>query len=248
MAGTSSGSTQLSHGDSDRVAVDSRTHLDGSMLSPAALWLIGCGTIGGVLFALTYVVEGATRTGYNGWQQAISVLSLGPGGWVQQASFIIFGILAVMSAFGWRIALNPGAGSMWYPILKAITGLGLIVDGIFSQDPVIGYPIGTATIGAPTTHGVIHNLFAYVTITSIVIGCFVLAYRFAKEPRWRGWVAYVVLTGLLTMVFIATFGALNGHAGAPAGLFEKLATGINTLLSLAILVRLLLDRRRFAHE
>ena len=64
---------------------------------------------------------------------------------------------------------------------------------------------------------------------------------------WRGWVAYVVLTGLLTMVFIASFGALNGQAGAPAGLFEKLATGIKTLLSLAIWIRLLLDRRRYAH-
>jgi hypothetical protein len=56
-------------------------------------------------------------------------------------------------------------------------------------------------------------------------------------------VAYALATGLLTIVFIAIFGALNNRPGAAAGLFERLATGINTILSLAIFARLMLDRR-----
>jgi hypothetical protein len=219
--------------------------LDGARLSPTALLLVACGALGGVLFAATYLVEGATRPGYNAWQQAISALSLGPGGWVQQVNFILFGILALASAFGWRAALMPGVGATWYPILKGVTGLGLIVDGFFSQDPAVGYPVG-AVVGAPTSHGIIHNLFAFVTITAIATSAFILARRFAMEPRWRGWALVALLTGVLTMVFIAIFGALNGHAGAPAGLFERLSTGINTLLSLAIFTRLLIERRQAA--
>lgn len=126
--------------------------------------------------------------------------------------------------------------------------MGLIVDGFFSQDPVIGYPVGTTVVGAPTTHGIVHNLAAFVTITAIAVSCFVLARRFAVESRWRGWALYAVVTGLLTMGLIAVFGAMNGHAGAPAGLFERLATGINTILSLLVFSRLLLDRRGYARQ
>lgn len=219
---------------------------DGALLSPAALWLMACGTFGGVLFAGTYLIEGAIRPGYDAWQLAISVLSLGPGGWVQQVNFVVFGALVLGSAFGWRMALMPGAGATWYPILKGITGAGLIVDGFFSQDPVVGYPVGTTVAGAATVHGIIHNLGAFVTITAIAVGCFVLARRFAEEPRWRGWAVYAVVTGLLTMALIAAFGAMNGHAGAPAGLLERLATGINTVLSVLVFTRLLFDRRRVA--
>jgi hypothetical protein len=228
-------------------STQSRPSLDGALISPLALFLIGCGAFGGVLFAVTYLIEGATRPGYDAMQYAISVLSLGPGGWVQQVNFVVFGALALVSAIGWRMALTPGIGRVWYPLLKAIIGAGLIVDGFFSQDPVAGYPVG-AIVGATTTHAVVHSLSAFVTITVIAVSCFVLARRFAVEPRWRGWVIYTVLTGVLTIALIAAFGATNNQAGAPAGLFERLATGVNTLLSLLIFARLLLDRRALAHR
>ena len=121
---------------SSAASVQSQPALDGALLSPLALLLIGCGAFGGVLFAATYLIEGATRPGYDAIQYAISVLSLGPGGWLQQVNFVIFGVLALVSAVGWRLALTPGIGRFWYPLLKAIIGLGLIVDGFFSQDPV----------------------------------------------------------------------------------------------------------------
>jgi hypothetical protein len=205
--------------------------------------LIACGTFGGILFAAVYLIEGATRPAYDAWQQAISALSLGPGGWVQQVNFIVFGVLAFASAFGWRMALKPGVGATWYPILKGLTGIGLVIDGFFSQDPAVGYPVG-AIVGAPTVHGIIHNLFAFVTITALAVSSFVLARRFAKEPRWRGWALIAALTGILTLAFIALFGATNGHVGSPAGLFERLATGVNSILGLSIFVRLLIDRGR----
>jgi hypothetical protein len=227
------------------TSASAQPSLDGALLSPLALFLIGCGAFGGALFALTYLIEGATRPGYDGVQYAISVLSLGPGGWIQQVNFVVFGALALLSAMGWRMALTPGVGRLWYPLLKAVIGVGLIVDGFFSQDPVVGYPIG-AVVGATTTHAVVHTLAAFVTITAIAASCFVLARRFAAEPRWRGWVVYTVLAGLLTIALIAAFGATNNHPGAPSGLLERLATGVNTLLSLLIFARLLLDRRSVA--
>jgi len=234
--------------DSSRIALDpassgiAHSKLDSGALSATTRALVSCSAIGGLLFAGTYLIEGATRPGYDAWQQAISALSLGPGGWVQQANFVVFGVLVLCSAFGWRQALTPGVGATWVPILQGIIGLGLIVDGFFSQDPAPGYPPG-AVLTDPTLHGIIHNLAAGPSITALALTCFVFARRFAVEPRWRGWATYSVITGLLTIVFIAAFGMVGAHGGL-AGLYERLATGAHSLWSLLLVARLLFGMRR----
>jgi hypothetical protein len=54
--------------------------------------------------------------------------------------------------------------------------VGLIMDGVFSQDPAPGYPAG-ALASHPTMHGQVHTLFAFVAIMAMAAGCFVLAGR-----------------------------------------------------------------------
>ena len=220
---------------------NAKWELNGASFSPTTLLLVSLGTVGGLLFALIYLIEGITRPGYDIWQHSISLLSLGPGGWVQQVNFVVFGVITLCSAIGWRQALAPGVGAIGYPILRGLEGVGLIVDGVFSQDPADGYPPGSH-VTTVSGHATIHVLFAFLTITAIAVGNFVLARRFAGETRWRGWAIAAVATGLLTMIFIAIFGALSAHAGTPAGLFERLATGINSVFGLLIVVRLWLDR------
>ena len=222
---------------------DTQSGLDGAPMSRATLLLVSSGTIGSILFTTTYLIEGITRPGYNAWQQAISALSLGPGGWVQQANFIIFGLILLFAAFGWRRVLKPGVAATWFPILEATTGLAMIVDGFFSQDPAPGYPQG-AILTAPTLHGEIHLIFAFISITALAFSCFALARRFAVEPRWRGWATFSVITGLLTIILITIFGAESSHVGMTAGLFERLATGVHSIWGLLLLVRLLTLSRR----
>lgn len=200
------------------------------------LWLT-CGTIGSLLFTTTYLIEGVTRPGYDAWQQAISALSLGPGGWLQQANFVIFGLITIWTAFAWRQFLTGGIGAAAYPIIRGVQGLALIVDGFFSQDPA-GYPAGAAALTTPGVHAVIHQIFAFVAITAIAVGFCVLAPRLAKEPGWRWWATYSVVSALLTIVFIATFGALNGQHSAIAGIFERLATSVATVWDIIFLTRL----------
>ncbi|HSP10240.1 MAG TPA: DUF998 domain-containing protein [Candidatus Dormibacteraeota bacterium] len=205
------------------------------------LLLIALGICGALLFAAVWLIEGATRPGYSAWAHTISALSLGPSGWVQRLNFIIFGALTLGSALGWRQALAHGVGAVAYPVLKAIEGVGLIVDGVFSQDPLAGYPPG-ALITGPTVHGVIHVTFAIITITAIGLDWFVLARRFAGDPTWRGWGKYAVITGVLTIVFIAISGPMVLWGGL-AGLFERLSTESSAPLGLLILGRLLLQAR-----
>jgi hypothetical protein len=204
--------------------------------------LLACDAIGWVVFAATFLIEGATRPAYVAWQQAISALSLGPGGWLQQANFIFLGALVVVSALGWWQALQPGIGSRVYPVLKAVAGVGLIGAGLFSQDPASGYPPGAVQV-APTLHGDIHQICAFVSVTPLALSCFVLARRFAVEPCWRGWAAYAVISGILILTFVSTFGALSAHGSAVGGIFERLMAGTAALLSLLVILRLLFFTR-----
>lgn len=214
-----------------------RSGLDGAFLGARTWTLLAAGTIGGLLFTAAYLVEGATRAGYDGLAEPISALSLGPGGWMQQLNFAGFGVLMAASAVGWRAVLRGGPGAAVFPLLRGIAGVGLVMDGLFSQDPEPGYPPGARAV-APSVHGQLHTLFAMVTITALAGSCLVLARRFAAEPPWRRWAAFAAATGVATIVFIAAFGAMGGHGGA-AGLCERLAGGVNSLLGVAVLARML---------
>jgi len=213
-----------------------RAGLDGGALPVRAWLLLAAGTAGGLVFTGVYLAEGATRAGYRTLAQPISALSLGPGGWVQQLNFILFGVLVLLSAAGWRAALAPGRGALAFPVLRVIAGVGLVMDGLFAQDPSGGYPPG-AQAGTPTVHGQVHTLFAVITITALASGCFVLARRFAAEPGWRRWAVLAVAAGVATIVFIAAFGAAGGYGGL-AGLWERAAGGANSVLTVAVLARL----------
>jgi hypothetical protein len=213
-----------------------RAGLDGRGLSVRAWLLLAAGVVGGLAFTGVYLAEGATRAGYQALAQPISALSLGPGGWVQQLNFIVFGVLVCLAAAGWRAALAPGRGAVAVPVLHAVAGVGLVMDGLFSQDPSGGYP-PTVRAGAATVHGQLHTVFAMVTITALASGCFVLGRRFAAEPAWRRWAGLAAAAGAATIVFIAAFGAVGGHGGL-AGVWERAAGGATSVLSLAVLARL----------
>src|SRR5215470_1836213 len=200
-----------------------RAGLDGRPLSVRAWLLLAVGTVGGLVFTGVYLAEGATRAGYRTLAQPVSALSLGPGGWVQQLNFIVFGVLVCLSAAGWRAALAPGRGAVAFPVLRMIAGVGLVMDGLFAQDPSGGYPPG-ARAGVATIHGQVHTLFAMITITALAAGCFVLARRFAAEPAWGWWSVPGAVAGVATIAFIAAFGAAGGTSVLTVTVLARLAT------------------------
>ena len=211
------------------------------------LWWLTCGVAGTVLFPIIYLIEGVTRPGYNAWQQAISALSLGPGGWIQQANFALCGVSVLWSAFVWRKILKGGICATWYPLVRCIEGVGLIAIAIFSQDPGYGYPPGTpAGPGASTLGGTLHLTFTILIVQAMCLGLFVIAWRFWKTPDFRGWTLFSVACGLLPMVFMPFFVlAQNTHSAFAgyAGLFERLATNADAIWGAVLLIPLWAGRR-----
>jgi len=210
--------------------------------------LIACGAIGPLLFILVFLIEGATRPGYSAWHNFVSSLSLSDQGWIQIANFIVCGILMLCFTVGLRQVLRSGKGAVWGPLLLGVFGLSLIIAGLFVTDPSLGYPPGTSS-STQTLHGIIHGANAPLAFGSLTIAIFVLARRFARDPAWRGWSLYSLVTGIL---FVGSFIAClvvaqldqNGvFPNSPAGLLERIAIIIGWGWIALVALRLLRQMR-----
>ena len=200
--------------------------------------LLACGAVGGPLFVVAFVIEGATRANYDPLRHPVSSLALGNFGWVQVANFIVTGLLMLAFAIGLRRAFRPPEGSTWGPLLVGVWAIGLLGAGIFVTDPVSGYPPGTPDAVQYSWHGALHDLFSLPGFVALSAACFVFARRFAARGE-RGWAIYSAVTGVVFAVaFVlasAGFGQAEGLVDL-AGLFQRVAVtvGFGWLTLLAV--------------
>jgi hypothetical protein len=187
-------------------------------------FLLGCGVVGPLLFIVVFLIEGATRPGYNAWKTDVSYLALSNQGWEQIANFLVCGSLCIAFAVGLRRIWRTGRGSAWGPLLVGLFGLGLVIAGVFVIDPGEGYPLGAPLSGSAlqTWHGWMHAINGLLFFNVVLpAACFVLARRFAADPQNRRWARYSWITGALILVlsipistFILPFAV---YAGIPVG-------------------------------
>lgn len=185
--------------------------------------LLACGAAGGPLFVTAFLVDGATRAGYDPMTHAVSQLSLGGRGWLQITNFVVTGLLMLAFAVGLRRALHPGRGATWGPLLVGAYALALVGSGVFVMDPMHGYPPGTPPgLGAdPSWHHTVHDSLGAVVFLSLPAASLVVARRFAADPGARGWAVYSAATGVAMVVLFVAFGAAWEDGSATAGLLQR---------------------------
>lgn len=185
--------------------------------------LLTCGVIAGPLWVGVVVVQMLIRPGFDIRRHAVSALSLGDLGWLQQTNFIVAGLLVVAGAVGLRRALRGGRAGTWGALLVGVYGLGLIAAGIFSTDPVNGFPPGTTTPAQLSVHGMLHLLVSSIAFLSLIgASAIVFARRFAGLGQ-RGWTAYSVATGLY---FLGTWIGLAATGGTFAAVSIAFALAV----------------------
>lgn len=202
-------------------------------------WLLLGGVVGPIAFVGLALAQGAVRPGYDPNRQFVSLLSLGEGGWLQIANFVVCGLLLAAFAIGLHRAWSAGPGSRWVPRLVFVVGIALIVSGMFVTDPAQGYPAG-APAGLPTSvswHAGLHYLGALVVFVGLPASMVIAARR---EPvATRGWSAYSLAAGAVMIGgWLATF-VLAGPDGtlANAGLVQRIAViaGFQWLVAVALI-------------
>ncbi|MET3430019.1 putative membrane protein [Actinoplanes tereljensis] len=168
--------------------------------------LLWCGVVAGPLFVAVFLVNDRIRPDYDPLRDFVSEAAIGPGGWLQIASFLITGALMVAFSVAVRQVV-----SRWTGWLLALFGVSLMLAGAFVSDP------------APTTvrtgHGIVHNLVsAVVFLVSLPAAAFVAA-------RWRptrGWSWYCRAVG----VAVPGLFVLAGGIEAATGVFQRLAIAV----------------------
>jgi hypothetical membrane protein len=192
-------------------------------MNRATTSLLLCGAIAGPFYIVVAVIQLLIRDGFDLRRHALSLLGNGELGWMQIGNFVISGGLVLAGAIGMRRALHPGRGETWVPVLIGIYGASLIAAGIFIADPSFGFPPGTPE-GPPAAislHGILHFVAGAIGFLSLIVGCFVLARRFAAMDH-RGWAVFSRITG--TAFFLAFAGIASG--GGAAIFNEIFATAI----------------------
>ncbi|MBK9732332.1 MAG: DUF998 domain-containing protein [Chitinophagaceae bacterium] len=168
--------------------------------------LLICGQTGCILFIAMFLIQGQLREGYTPLKFPISSLSIGQFGWIQITNFIISGVLIFLSAIGFRQATPSLKNSIWISRLIGAVGFGLVGAGLFSSDPVYGYPTTEPLAVAQfTIHGHLHDFFSIIVFVCLPIAIFKMRNRF-KEANNNSWAAYSFLSGIGILTFFILAG------------------------------------------
>lgn len=191
-------------------------------------FLLWAGAAGALVFPVVFLIDGWTRPQYRPMYHPVSALALGRRGWIQKSNFVLSGTVITAGAIALASALDSG-------VLAAMTGawgLSLVASGIFTMDPMRGYPPGTPET-TPSNVSLAHKLhdragmfvFALAPLTP-VIAIFVIA-----DP---GWQVYSAATALVGVIGSGGFGQAWEHDHPRTGLIQR-ATIISCWIWLGLL-------------
>lgn len=185
-------------------------------------WLALGAVAGPVLFTLTWLVLGFVSPGftifgttiapYSPISAGISGLGLGLTAPVMNSAFVLSGLLLLVGVVGiFQSIQGMGARGRWTCIaILGLSGVGLVVDGLFTLESFFPHFLGFAIgIGA--------------TVPGFVISGVLLR----RTPGWRRFGSWLILgsplTVALTVLYFLTFSpTAEGARTGIAGLSERL--------------------------
>lgn len=171
------------------------------------------GIAGPLLFTASFLLQEAFRRDeYSPVSEVVSALEAGPNGWVQQVTFVGFGVLTMAQAVGLHRALRPTRFGFAGPVLLFVTGIGAVVSGVF--------PLQEDATGATYDPGG-HLVGGMLFFLASPLAFLALSARLRRDPLWRGLAPYAVVAGLaliasavvMNVLVIPDDAALHEYAG-----------------------------------
>jgi hypothetical protein len=128
----------------------------------------------------------------------VSDLVHGEMGWLQTVAFVLIGVFFIIFVIKLYSLTHKKISSLAGSSFFGITSFGFVALAAFpSQIESIGLSI----------EGLIHNSIAGVISASFIIGCIAFAHHFRKDPHWKPYWIYTVLTVILCLAFAVSWGA-----------------------------------------
>jgi hypothetical membrane protein len=201
---------------------------------PVIATLAAAGIAGPIIFGVVSLVQSVLRQDHNLVAHPISALAAGPSGWVQNVSFLLFGLLMIAYAVGLHLGVRPSRWGVVGVAFLVLSGIGLVWGGVF--------PATDAT-GAFDETRVLHIPGFIMTFLGGGIGLIVMSRRMARDPRWQSVATYALATGIAMLVLILVGGGLVRPPGAPLhtrlGLFQWVLLAVWFPCTIILALRLL---------
>jgi hypothetical membrane protein len=190
--------------------------------------LLGWGAVAGPFYLATSLAQALTRDGFDLSRHPWSLLENGALGWIQRTNFVLTGVMVA----GFAVGLARAGRGWWAPRLLALYGAGLAAAGVFTADPMAGFPVGTpAGPATPSWHGLLHLAAGGIGFLGMVAACLVLGRWFAGAGR-RGWALASRLTGV---AFLAAFAGIStGSIAATLPFVAGVVLSFGWLAALAV--------------
>ena len=151
--------------------------------------------IAGVECVLGIIIAEALYPGYSTSENYISDLGVGPSALIFNSSVFMLGVLVFAGAY----VIQRASNSRFFSILVAITGIGAMGVGLFTEDA-----------------GVIHSIFSLITFLFAGLSA-IFSYRLVKPP-----LSYCsVILGALSLLALVLFASGN-HLGLGKGGMERM--------------------------
>jgi uncharacterized protein DUF998 len=147
--------------------------------------LLVCGALAGPLYIAVTAIQALTRAGFDPTRHRYNLLTTGDLGWIHRANYVVAGILMVLFAVGVRRMLRHGRSALWVPWLLGLYGVAYISSGLFTADPVIGFPPGTVS-ESTTWHAMVQMASRSISSAALIAASLVMA-RWFNAQGLRSW-------------------------------------------------------------
>ena len=167
--------------------------------------LLGWGVVAGPFYLVVGLAQALLVPGFDLSRHALSLLLLGPLGWIQAANLVLTGLMVLAAAVGFA-RLLPGRRGTWAAVLLGLYGVSLFAAAIFPPDPTGGFPPGGTDATTASPSGLLHLAAGAIGFLSLAAAAIVIGTWFRSEGRG----------GAATISFVAAAVVVLGFLGGAA--------------------------------
>lgn len=188
--------------------------------------MLGWGIVAGPFYLAVGLVLALTRDGFDLSRHALSLLTLGEGGWLQITNLALTGLMTVVAGWGLRRAIRGRGRATGVAVIVA--GMAMVLAGVFRPDPAGGFPPGAAE--TMSASGVLHLVAGAVQFAAFAVAAFLLAGFVAARDRHGRAMWSRIAGAVIAVAFVAGAGLSAGPAGV-ALLWLAVVAGFAWLLT-----------------
>jgi hypothetical membrane protein len=168
------------------------------------------GIVAPILFVLLVIVASLLRPDYSQFHNFVSDLGVGPHAIIQNANFVVFGLLSIGFAIGLRSGLPaPGKRALKACVwLVIIFGFGILFAGVFPENYLSGGP---------------HTTASAIAFLSIIAAQLLIWRGLRSEDNavWGRYRTYSLISGSLSVILLVLLQVAISTSGTYQGVAQR---------------------------